>query len=295
MKHTYEKISPTAKLVAYLRTFSDIPFSKEIATESEAEKTYQDMAGESKESLVRFSPYWEARYKATDEIIKQRGMTQILELAAGLSPRGLVMTEKPDVVYVSTDLPQILEEEKAITEAILSKLNVQRRNLHFEMANALDRDSLLKAASIFKTNLPVAIVTEGLFPYFSREEQTVLANNICNVLTTYHGIWVVTDVHTKPLLEAAARLDKTVQKRRDRIASDTGSSLGRSFFSDENDLRVFFETAGFQVEEYPYSNVIQCLSSTKTLNLSYEDIKPAFELLALSKAIVLTRREPPRD
>lgn len=34
MKESYERISPTAKLVAHLRTSIDIPFAKEVAEES---------------------------------------------------------------------------------------------------------------------------------------------------------------------------------------------------------------------------------------------------------------------
>jgi hypothetical protein len=45
---------------AYLRTFTDIPFAKEMAEESGAERTYQELAGESKESLIRLSPYFMA-------------------------------------------------------------------------------------------------------------------------------------------------------------------------------------------------------------------------------------------
>jgi O-methyltransferase involved in polyketide biosynthesis len=112
MTESYEKISPTAKLVAYLRRSTDIPFAKEIAEENGAQKTFRELAGRSSESLARFAAFWEARYKVTDRIIVQRGMTQILEVAAGLSPRGLAMTENPDVVYVVTDLPQVLEQEK---------------------------------------------------------------------------------------------------------------------------------------------------------------------------------------
>jgi hypothetical protein len=52
MRKSYEKISPTAKLVAYLRTFTDIPYAKEIAVESGAKKTFRELAGESKESMV---------------------------------------------------------------------------------------------------------------------------------------------------------------------------------------------------------------------------------------------------
>jgi hypothetical protein len=47
----------TLSLVAYLRTFTHIQLPKEIAEESSAERICQELAAESKESLVRFSPY----------------------------------------------------------------------------------------------------------------------------------------------------------------------------------------------------------------------------------------------
>jgi O-methyltransferase involved in polyketide biosynthesis len=287
MKETYEKISPTAKFVAYLRTFTDIPFAKEIADESAAERTYQQFAGESKESLIRLSPYWEARYKATDRIITQRAITQILEVAAGLSPRGLAMTENPDVVYVVTDLPQILDQEKAIAEAILARLNSSRPNLHFETANALDLESLLKASTVFVSDRPVAIVTEGLLPYLNREEKTVLANNIHELFRRYQGVWIASDVATRQYLEATLRLDEKRRERHNRIASSTGSDLESNLFADENDLRNYFDKAGFRIEEYQYSNMTQDLSSPRLLNLSQEDRERAFELLALSETLIL--------
>jgi hypothetical protein len=60
MEKSYEKISPTAKMTAYLRAFTDIPYAKEVAVESGAEKTFQELSGESAESMVRFVPFWEA-------------------------------------------------------------------------------------------------------------------------------------------------------------------------------------------------------------------------------------------
>jgi O-methyltransferase involved in polyketide biosynthesis len=288
MKESYEKISPTAKFVAYLRSFTDIPYAKEIAEVSDAKKAYEELAGESKESLIRFSPYWEARYKATNRIITRNDITQILEVAAGLSPRGIAMTENHDVVYVVTDLPQILDQEKMIAEATLSRLKFQRPNLHFEIANALDSKSLSKALSIFRPERPVAIITEGLLPYFNREEKTVLANNIHGALTRYHGVWIASDVHTKQYRDAAIRLDKNVRERQDRISRSTGTNLESNLFADENDLRRFFESAGFQIEEYQYSNVFQDLSSIRLLNLSQKDAKRALELVAASRTLILT-------
>ena len=81
MKESYEKISPTAKLAAYLRTFTDIPFAKEIAKKSGAKKAFQEFADEGAKSM--FAPLWKARYKVTHRILAQHGMTQVLELAAG--------------------------------------------------------------------------------------------------------------------------------------------------------------------------------------------------------------------
>jgi O-methyltransferase involved in polyketide biosynthesis len=288
MKQAYEKISPTAKFVAYLRSFTDIPYAREIAEVSDAKKAFEELAGESKESLIRFSPYWEARYKATNRIIMREGITQILEVAAGLSPRGIAMTEKPDVTYVGTDLPQILEQEKSIAEAILSKLNCRRPNLHFKVADALDKKSLSRALSDFRTDRPLAIITEGLLPYFNREEKTVLADNIREALAIYHGVWIASDVHTRQYRDAANRLDATMRQRQDRLARSTGSNLESNFFADENDLRRFFETAGFQMEEYQYSNVVQDLSSIRLLNLSQEDMKGALELIPASRTLILT-------
>jgi O-methyltransferase involved in polyketide biosynthesis len=290
MKEPYEKISPTAKFVAYLRTFTDIPFAKEMAEQSGAERIYQELAGESKESLIRFSPYWEARYKVTNRIIMERGITQVLEVAAGLSPRGIAMTENSEMVYVVTDLPQILDQEKAIAEAILSRLNSPRSNLHFETANALDHESLSRALSIFRPERPVAIITEGLLPYFNREEKTVLANNIHELLSRYRGVWIASDVYTEQYGEAVYRLDERHRERHNRIASSTGSNLENNFFADEDDLRAFFDKAGFQIEEYRYLNVVQDLSSVRILNLTQEDTKRAFELLAASKSLILIHR-----
>jgi O-methyltransferase involved in polyketide biosynthesis len=287
MKESYEKISPTAKLVAYLRTFTDIPFAKEIAEESGAAKTFQELAGESPESLVRLAPFWEARYKITDRIIVQRGMTQILEIAAGLSPRGLAMTENADVVYVAIDLPQVLEQEKAIAENILSRSDSHRPNLHFEAANALDRESLSRASGIFDSDQPVAIVTEGLLPYLNRREKEVLADNIHRLLGEFKGVWITSDVHTRQYMEEISQVDENVQQRLSSLSDSTQRNLESNVFADENDIEQFFHKAGFKVEEYQHSNVVEDLSSVRILNLTQEEMPKIGQGLSMLKTLIL--------
>jgi O-methyltransferase involved in polyketide biosynthesis len=202
------------------------------------------------------------------------------------------MTERPEVVYVVTDLPQILDQEKAIAEAILSRFNTQRPNLHFETANALDRESLSKVTHVFAPERPVAVITEGLLPYLNRDEKTTLANNIHDILGTYRGVWITSDVHTKQYREATYRLlgREQIRQRQNRISDSTGTNLENNFFTDDEDLRRFFDRAVFKIEEYQYSNMIHDLSSARRLNLNQEDMKRAFELLALSKTLILTLR-----
>jgi len=83
-------------------------------------------------------------------------------------------------------------------------------------------------------------------------------------------------------------LDKTGRKRRERMATSTGSDLERNLFESANDVRTFFETTGFQTEEYSYMEIVPHLSSMKNLNLTPEDTQSALELIALAKTLVLT-------
>ena len=288
MTESNEKISPTAKLVGYLRTFTDIPFTKEIAAKSGAEKTFHELADESAKSMIRLAPMWEARYKVTNRILAEHRITQVLELAAGLSPRGLAMTENPDVVYVTTDLPQILEEEKEIAEAILAQLNSERPNLHFQPANCFSMDSLLTAASAFKHDRPLAIITEGLFPYLTRGERKVLAGNIHELLEKYPGLWITSDVHTRQILQVRAQFDENAKKRLTRISSSTETALDSNFFDDENDLKQFFGKAGFKMEEYSFVNVFDELSSVKILNLTQEEILKIQQGFRILRTLILT-------
>jgi O-methyltransferase involved in polyketide biosynthesis len=288
MKESYEKISPTAKLTAYLRTFSDIPFAKEIAAESGAEKAYLELTDESAKSMVRLAPYWEARYKATNQIIVEHGITQILEIAAGLSPRGLEMTRDPKIICMVTDLPQILEEEKMIVDRILAKSNNHRSNLYYRTVNALDKENLSAAMAVFKDDRTIAIIAEGLLPYFSRREKETLADNIRPLLKRYGGIWIATDVQTKQYLQKVSQIAENTGKRVASVSNSTGTDLESNLFIDDADIEQFFNKAGFRMEEYSYSNILGDLSSIKSLNLNEAEILRVQQLLKIKKTLILT-------
>jgi O-methyltransferase involved in polyketide biosynthesis len=281
----YEKISPTAKLVAHIRTFTDIPFAAEIAAESGAQTAFEALAGAKAEPMIPFIPMWEARYKATDRIIEEQGMTQILEIAAGLSPRGLAMTVNPEVISVATDLPQILEQERTIAQAILTRLNSRRPNLYFQVANALDRESLSRAAAVFRPDRPIAIITEGLLPYFTHPEKAILARNIHELLTIYGGIWITPDLSTRQSWGNVAHSDEHIRQRLRVISHSTDRSLASNAFADENDLNQFFAGAGFTIQEYSQAELFEALTSITRLDLDREETRLILRGL---KTLILT-------
>lgn len=67
-------------------------------------------------------------------------------------------------------------------------MHIHRPNLHFQIVNALDQESLLQAAIHFGCSRPIAVVTEGLLPYLTAEEKETLAGNIHGLLGKCDGI-----------------------------------------------------------------------------------------------------------
>lgn len=287
IKNTYAKISSTARYVAYLRSFADIPYAKEIAEECSAGDAFRRLSREEAESTVRLAPYWEARYKTTNRILSECGLTRILEIAAGLSPRGLEMTKDPDVVFVATDLEEILETEMAISERLLSRESTIRPNLHYAVANALDMDSLSSAAAPLDDTKPLAVITEGLLPYLDQKEKKSLAENVHRLLQDRGGIWIASDVHTRRFVQEAGKQEGT-RKRMERISRAVNRDIANNVFADDDELKRFFRDAGFRIRRYPYSKVINELGSIAKLGFNSDQAKEIRDRVGRVKSLVLT-------
>ncbi|PMB47948.1 hypothetical protein CEN39_23530 [Fischerella thermalis CCMEE 5201] len=104
---SFETISPTAYMVAYARQFTDIPYSKQLAQLVDAQTFMEQLREKNLEQPAEIAVIVEANYKSVDQAIIQIAQSdacQILELATGLSPRGMAMSENPDVTFVESDL-----------------------------------------------------------------------------------------------------------------------------------------------------------------------------------------------
>lgn len=107
----YETISPTAIVTSYPRTFTDIPYEKEI---------YNWLNKNCKEEVTlnkMLAPELEARYKLTNIILNKLNISQVLELASGYTSRGLIYSKK-GYNYIEMDLENVSKNKIKILKSI---------------------------------------------------------------------------------------------------------------------------------------------------------------------------------
>lgn len=102
------------------------------------------------------------------QAIEQGGVTQVVEIACGLSPRGRRMRKRfPHITYVEADLPDMAASKRELLR-VQGWLGAQHR---VEAVDILAEEGPLSLASLFAgldRTKPVVVITEGLLNYFER-------------------------------------------------------------------------------------------------------------------------------
>ena len=276
-KSGYEKISPTAWGVAYHRVLSDIKYAKEIFDQLEKlQKTTDPIEIEYMERTKssKITPQLEARYMLINRLYNENKTNQILEIASGLSPRGLEMTDgDPSLTYIEVDIPSMAECKRCLLEKLF-KSNVinPRPNLYIENGDALDKESLMAVTERFK-NEPITIINEGLLRYMNFEQKAIVAKNVKVLLEKFCGFWITSDITLARILD---------QKDEDRInrgmvKAMSGIDVDKNVFESVEAAVEFFESFGFTVEKHSFLEVINELVSPKKLDMSSKETKELIE------------------
>src|SRR5580700_2351544 len=104
--YDFRRISVTALIPAFARgEYTDIPWAKEVLACMRARGSTLPGGPRSDRAMYDYAPFLESRFKAVNWILEEQGATQILELAAGLSPRGMDFAQR-NIVYVESDLAE---------------------------------------------------------------------------------------------------------------------------------------------------------------------------------------------
>jgi O-methyltransferase involved in polyketide biosynthesis len=124
--------------------------------------------------------------------IKQGRVGTVIEIAAGLSGRGIRMMKRygKKIEYIETDLPNMV----ALKRERLEKANLLSKRHRVVVLNALadkGEDSLAELVKTLDKTKGVAIITEGLLNYLNHEEAQGVWTRIAKNLKLFpHGLYL---------------------------------------------------------------------------------------------------------
>jgi O-methyltransferase involved in polyketide biosynthesis len=192
----FSTISPSARALLLVRAQTSLPYARRAA-----ELLFGQQAVAAAEREAGVTPgaegrrrHFEIRANSIDDALAELGATRILEIAAGLSFRGLAMAEREGIFYLDTDLP----------EMTATKADLVRRlhpaplagSLRVQALDALDADAFRSAFRQLPPG-PIAIVHEGLLMYLDDAEKAGLAASVREALLERGGAWVTADVYVR--------------------------------------------------------------------------------------------------
>src|SRR5690242_19330780 len=194
MDRNYASISPSAKTLLLMKGTTNIPFARQMAEMmSYPEKYVPDYS-------IRDAGYWgrvvhfESRYWSINQLLEGLPVKNILELSSGYSFRGLDMTQREEVYYIDTDLPEVVAAKQQFIRELQPDGGNARGKLEILPLNALDEQQFEEIVSHFPPG-EIAIVNEGLLMYLDEAEKEKLCRIIHKVLEQRGGYWITADIY----------------------------------------------------------------------------------------------------
>ncbi len=227
-------ISASARWLLLARAHSGRPYAREAAEllfgadEVAAAATPRDEA-----TAIR-RRHFEVRTRSIDEALDRLGVTRVLELAAGLSFRGLARTG--DIDYLETDLPDIVELKRSLLAKLAPPPGAGRYRI--EPLDVLDEEAFAAAVASLRPG-PLAIANEGLLMYLDADAKTQLASNIRAALGIRGGHWITADIY----LRGASRVARPAEVERFLAEHRVEDNK----FASWDDAAAFFTGEGFTI------------------------------------------------
>lgn len=143
--------------------------------------------------------YLLARHRAIDARLEQAiadGVTQVIEVAAGLSPRGWRFARRhAHITYVEADLPGMAQRKRAALERIGSLTERHRVREVDALRDDEHAGSLAAAIAELDQSAGLAIVTEGLLGYLAPDAVAGMWRRFAETLGRFPTGRYISDVH----------------------------------------------------------------------------------------------------
>ncbi len=143
-----------------------------------------------------------ARHRVIDHLladaIESGEISQVIELAAGMSPRGYRLAQRygPQLTVVEADLPAMVRRKrKALGE--LGSLGPHHRVAAVDVLQTEGEHSLHAVAATLDPGRGLAIITEGLLNYLTADSVLDLWHRIADVCAGFAASRYLSDLHLR--------------------------------------------------------------------------------------------------
>jgi O-methyltransferase involved in polyketide biosynthesis len=154
--------------------------------------------------------YLLARHRAIDarleRAIEDHGVGQVLEVAAGMSPRGWRFTQRygDRITYIEADLPAMAERKRRALARMLA-LDDRHRVVDLDALRDSGPGSLAELAGELDSDQGVAIITEGLLGYLDPDSVNGLWRRFARTLHEFPVGRYISDLHLGSVQDIAVR------------------------------------------------------------------------------------------
>jgi O-methyltransferase involved in polyketide biosynthesis len=189
---------------------------------------------------------FDKRTKLSNEVhklVEQYKPEQIIELASGSSAFGLEYSQRhPQVVYIETDMDEVIKKKKSILEQILQAENLSANPNHVLVSVDVLSDDIYKALQKhLKKGKRTIVIAEGLTSYFDEEQYKTFMDNVSRFLDR---------VGECSYLSHEALGEKMTSGTGGKILRSLVSVVTRSkshqHFHSKEELGVYFNKRGFR-------------------------------------------------
>jgi len=173
------------------------------------------------------------------KLIEQSPDLQVLEIAAGLSPRGWWFRQHyPTIDYRELDLPDMAKTKQAALKQID---NASPDVLSVDLFT----DDFKKAFDVFDPQRPLVVISEGLINYFTKALLQQLIQSISQYGQDFKSLHYLTDLYPEPVKN---KLAKVIWNSSKLLKIMSRSAFTFHFINPEQ-VKNFIYQAGFQKVE----------------------------------------------
>jgi len=202
---TGDPVSPTAHYTGYVWTRNGLspPEFQTLEGRFLFESLRPIMTAGSILGRGSLEQYLLARHRAIDLLLERaivdHGVSQVLELAAGLSARGWRFTTRyPEIRYIEADLPGMVARKRRSLQRVDGRSEAHQV-MEVDVVRQSGPGSLASVAAELEPSRGLAIITEGLLGYLPTDEVEGIWRRCAETLGGFARGSYISDIHLSSL------------------------------------------------------------------------------------------------